>query len=296
MAEGITLSTTSNLSDGSREMIKQASIAFEPAAPDPDLWTSDTLLDGHDTRNVSTMTRLTQSAAITEGMDVSAAQQLVSATLKIEPTEHAILVTLSKRAIKRQGDQSLQGTAGEQMAVAQREREAKDIIALYSGASKQIVGAGNAIDVTHFRGGVAYLLTDNSRSYGPAQMPLIAALHIEQISDIIVDISDAGVQSGSRPSGFGVDLLQRWWKGSDRLHGVQIFHSGYIALDSGDDAIGAIGNANALVIVDEGPDDVGEETDRSHRVVEFSFVKSWGEGEKADPHFIGVTSDAAATV
>jgi len=296
MANGLTLSTTSNLSDGSKELIRNAMIAFEPAAPDPDLWTSDMLVDGHDTRNIQTMARLTQAAPATEGVDVGQVEQLVSTTLKIDPTEHAILVTLSSRAIRRQGDQSLQGTAGTQMAVAQRERQAKDMIALYDGFSKSIVGASAAIDVTHFRGAVAYLLTDNNTSYGPAPMPLIAALHIEQISDIIVDISDAGTAAGARPAGFGVDLLQRWWKGNDRLYGVQIFHSGYIARNSGGDAKGAIGNSGALVLVDEGPDEVGEDVDRSHRVTEFSFVKSWGEGERADPHGVEVFSDASSTV
>ena len=80
-------------------------------------------------------------------------------------------------------------------------------------------------------------------------MPLRASMHIEQISDIILDITDAGAAVGARPAGFGDDMLQRWWKGNDRLYGFQIFHSGVISSDSSDDSKGAVFADDALILV-----------------------------------------------
>ena len=140
------------------------------------------------------------------------------------------------------------------------------------------------------------MLTDNDSGYGPAPLPLHAALHIEQISDIILDISDPGTAAGSRPAGFGDDLLQRWWRGNDRLYGISVFHSGVIERDSGDDAKGAIFNKEALVMVMANEAEATEQPDHSARVIEYGIFQEWGEGERADPHGVEVYSDTTATV
>ena len=273
-----------------------AKVAFEPAAPDPDLVENHRIPQGHKQWDILTYARLTQASALTEGVDLASTQQLVAASLSITPSEHGIIATLSKRLIRRQGDTSVMSTTGTLIANSLRRRQANDVIALYDGFSKSVVGADTQMDVTHFRGSVAYLLTDNSSSYGPAPMPLHAALHIEQISDIILDISDPGTAAGGRPAGFGDDLLQRWWRGNDRLYGIPIFHSGNISRDSSGDSKGAIFAKEALVMVMANNADVTEETDESVRAVEVGIFQEWSEGERADAHGVEVYSDTAATV
>ena len=230
----------------------------------------------------------------TEGVDLTSAQQLVANSLSITPSEHGIIATLSKRLIRRQGDQNVVSTAGRLCANSLRRRQALDVIALYDGFSKSVVGAGNALDITSFRGSVAYLLTDNSSSYGPAPVPLHAALHIEQISDVILDITDTAPRGTT--TGMTDDMLQRWWKGSDRLYGVQVFHSGNITRDSSDDSKGALFAKEALVMVMATDAEVTEEDDNSLRAIEYGCFQEWGEGERADAHGVEVYSDAAATV
>jgi len=151
------------------------------------------------------------------------------------------------------------------------------------------------MDITHFRGSAAYLLTDNNSSFGPAPMPLHAALHIEQISDIIADLSDPGAVVSSR-DGYSAELMQRWWRGSDRLYGIPIFHSGNISRDSSDDSKGAIFASGALYMVVANDADVTEEDDNSLRAREYGIFQEWAEGERADPHGVEVYSDTAATV
>lgn len=296
MATGLSLSSTSNLSSGQKIVVAGAKVAFEPAAPDPDLVENHRIPQGHKQWDILTYARLTQASALTEGVDLASTQQLVAASLSITPSEHGIIATLSKRLIRRQGDTSVMSTTGTLIANSLRRRQANDVIALYDGFSKSVVGANTQMDVTHFRGSVAYLLTDNSSSYGPAPMPLHAALHIEQISDIILDISDPGTAAGGRPAGFGDDLLQRWWRGNDRLYGIPIFHSGNISRDSSGDSKGAIFAKEALVMVMANNADVTEETDESVRAVEVGIFQEWSEGERADAHGVEVYSDTAATV
>ena len=294
MATGLSLSSTSNLTNGQRIVIASAKEAFEPAAPDPDLIESERIPTGSKQWDISTYARLTDAQALTEGVDLSSVQQLATNTLQLTPAEHGILVTLSNRLIRRQGDSSVVTVAGRQIGSSLRRRMAKDVISLYDGFSKSIVGASNAMDITHFRGAAAYLLTDNNSSFGPAPMPLQAALHIEQISDIIADLSDTAPRGTT--TGITEELINRWWRGSDRLYGIPIFHSGNIERDSGDDAKGAIFSSGALYMVIANDSDVTEEDDNSLRAREYGIFQEWAEGERADPHGVEVFSDAAATV
>jgi len=294
MATGLSLSSTSNLTNGQRIVIASAKEAFEPAAPDPDLIESERIPTGSKQWDISTYARLTDAQALTEGVDLSSVQQLATNTLQLTPAEHGILVTLSNRLIRRQGDSSVVTVAGRQIGSSLRRRMAKDVISLYDGFSKSIVGATNGMDITHFRGAAAYLLTDNNSSFGPAPMPLQAALHIEQISDIIADLSDTAPRGTT--TGITEELINRWWRGSDRLYGIPIFHSGNIERDSGDDAKGAIFSSGALYMVIANDSDVTEEDDNSLRAREYGIFQEWAEGERADPHGVEVYSDAAATV
>ena len=294
MATGLSLSSTSNLTNGQRIVIASAKEAFEPAAPDPDLIESERIPTGSKQWDISTYARLTDAQALTEGVDLSSVQQLATNTLQLTPAEHGILVTLSNRLIRRQGDSSVVTVAGRQIGSSLRRRMAKDVISLYDGFSKSIVGASAGMDITHFRGAAAYLLTDNNSSFGPAPMPLQAALHIEQISDIIADLSDTAPRGTT--TGITEELINRWWRGSDKLYGIPIFHSGNIERDTSDDAKGAIFASGALYMVIANDSDVTEEDDNSLRAREYGIFQEWAEGERADPHGVEVYSDAAATV
>lgn len=296
MATGLSISSTSNLSSGQKIAIAAAMLAFEPAAPNPDLIEGERIASGHKQWDISTYARLAQAGALTEGIDLTDTQQLVTANLSITPSEHGLISTPSRRLIRRQGDSSVVGTTGTMIANSLRRRQDNDVIALYDGFSKSTPGATNALDITGFRGSVAYLLSDNDAAYGPAPMPLRAALHIEQISDVILDLTDTGTVTGSRPAGFGDELLQNWWKGNDRLYGVQIFHAGNITRDGSDDAKGAIFASAALYMVMANDADVTEQEDHSLRAVEYGIFQEWGEGERADPHGVEIYSDAAATI
>ena len=300
MATGLTLSTTSNLTSGQAIMIDRARVAFEPAAPEPETIAMKQLPTGHYQFSSNIYARLSNADALTEGVDLSSVQQFVANNITINPSEHGLLVTQSKRLRRRQGDSDAASTAGTLMGISIRARQALDIHAVWDTFTKTPPGAASALDITEYRGSVAYLITDNSSAYGPAPMPLTSVLHAEQISDIIVDISDPVSQATPTASwsrnGLSAEMLQRWWRGSDRLYGVPILHGGDIARDSEDDAKGAIYARDSMVMVEEGQAEATEEDDNSLRVIEMGLFKSWGETLQIDVHGVEVYSDAAATV
>lgn len=295
MATGLSIASTSNLGSGQKILIANAIDAFEPAAPDPDLIRNERIPPGHKQWDVLTYARFGNAVALTEGTDLTETQQLVTSSVSVTPTEHGITATLSKRLIRRQGDKNVVAATGMLLANSLRRRMALDVIALYDGFSKSSPGASTALDVTGFRGAVAYLMTDNDSSYGPAQPPLNAALHIEQISDIILDITDPGAVVSSR-FGLSADMLQRWWKAKDRLYGVEVFHSGNMTRDGSDDAKGGIFAETACVLVMANEAEVTEQPDHSARYIEYGIFQEWSESEVADPHGVEIYSDAASTL
>ena len=295
MATGLTVSNSPNLSNGSKILVAGARMANEPAAPDPDLWANKRIAQGQFRYDISTYARLSQANALTEGVDLSQVEQLVTATLQITPTEHGIITALSKRLIRRQGDSDVVNAAGMMIGRSLRRRFANDMIALYSGFSKSTPGATLTLDITHFRGANAYIMTDNSSAYGPGEPPFRAALHIEQISDIILDLSDSGARAAAG-TGISEELLERWWKTRDRLYGVEVFHSGLIQRDTGDDAIGALGSSEALYSVMANNADTTEQEDPSLRATEYGIFQEWGELEHIDTWAVQIASDAASTL
>tara|TARA_Y100000310_G_scaffold193906_1_gene193866 strand:+ start:10427 stop:11308 length:882 start_codon:yes stop_codon:yes gene_type:complete len=293
MAVGISVSNTSNLSSGQRILVNAAKVAFPPAQPDPDLIWNQEIPQGHKQWDILTYARLSQASALTEGVDLAQSQQLVAASLSVTPTEHGIIATLSKRLIRRQGDAPVFSQTGTQLAESQRRRMANDVRALYDGFTKSTPGASVAIDITHFRGSAAYLMTDNDSAYGPAPLPYRAVLHAEQLSDIIVDISDTAPRGTT--TGLTDSLLQRWWRGRDRLYGIEAFHSA-LDRDTDGDSKGTIMAEEALVLVHAGETEVTEEDDKSLRAIEVGIFQEWSEAERADPHGVEIYSDSSATI
>ena len=297
MATGISISSTSNLSNGQKILVAKARDAFEPAAPDPDLIEVERIPEGHKQWTMSRYARLSDASALTEGVDLAQAQQLETNTVTITPSEHGILAVISKRLQRRQGDSNVYAKTGTLLGNSLRRRMAKDVIAMYSSFTNDVGSSGTQLDITHFRGSVAYLLTDNDDEYGPAPLPLHAALHIEQISDIMLDLTDAGTMpSGAFSSGLSEELVQRWWRGSDRLYGVQVFHSGLIERDSSNDSKGAIFSKGSMGLVMANDAEVTRDEDHSLRAEEIGIFQEWGEAQLVDEWGVQVYTSTVSTI
>lgn len=293
---GITISTSaaiSALSNGQKIMIDEAKRAMEPSAPEPEMVTSVRMPAGHKQYDVLTYARLADAVALTEGVDLTEVQQLAANYLSINPNEHGVIVTLSKRAMDRQPE-SLQAMAGSMQGISMRARQARDIDVLFDGFSKSVGGAGTTLDITHFRGTVAYLRTDNDTEFGPAPFPVLSGLHPEGISDLVLDLTDTAPRGTT--TGLTNEMIQGWWRGSDRAYGVQVFDLPYLTRDSGNDYKGTVMSQEALVMVLEAEDDKPTEVDISHRLTEYGLFKAWGEDERADPHGVEMLFDGEATV
>jgi hypothetical protein len=296
MATGLSISSTSNMSTGQKIFVAKAIMANEPSAPNAELIMSERIPPGHKQWDVLSWSRLADAAALTEGDDLTVSQQIVTTALSITPAENGLLARVSWRLARRQGDASVFGTTGMMVGNSLARLKDKDVITLYDGASKSTPGAGAALTATHFRGAYAYIRTDDDDgAFGPGELPLMASLHIEQISDVVLDLA-TGAGTAAFPTGFSQELLQQWWVGRHRLYSIQVFEGGNIPRDSSDDAKGSIHSRDAYYMVVANESDFTKQEDPSQRSTELGAFQEWGTGERADPHAVEIYSDAAATI
>ena len=296
MATGLSVASTSNMSSGQRVFVAQAVMASEPAAPGPDLIMSETIPQGTKQWDILSEARFANAAALTEGADLTVSQQLVTSSLSLTPSEFGIMAQVSWRLMRRQGDQSVAGAVGRMVGASLRRRQDSDVIDLFDGFSKSTPGASQPITTQHLRGAYAYLRTDDDDgTYGPAPLPLVGDLHVEQFSDIVNDIGVRGTYPIPE-KGFSAEVLENWWMGRHRLYQMQLFEGGNISRDSSGDSKGAIFARGALYMVVGNSADFTEEKDNSLRATEYGAFQEWATGERADAHGVEIYSDTSATI
>src|SRR3990167_4563524 len=151
---------------------------------------------------------------------------------------------------------------------------------------------------------MAYIGTDQDTSYGPAPMPRAAVLHPEQVSDIILELSDPASRVVPFTSGLGTDVLQNHLRGFTKVYGVSVFEDGNITRNAGDDAKGAIFAMTtatdppngALYYATEKEPRPESQRDMSLRGDEVGSFWDDQWGEMVDTWGVEVFSDAATTI
>lgn len=296
MATGLSVATTSNMSTGQRIFVAQAIMANEPAAPGPDLVESERIPQGTKQWDILSWARFANAGALTEGVDLTVSQQLVSTALSLTPAEFGILAQVSWRLQRRQGDASIAGAVGRMVGASLRRRQDADVITLFDGFSKSTPGSSNVLTSVHLQGSYAFLATDNDSTFGPAPTPYVADLHVEQFNDIIRDIASPADFNVMTVPGMSQELIQNWWMGRHRLYGMQFFRGGNIPRDASGDSKGAIFARQAIYMVVANNADMTEEKDNSLRANEFGAFQEWATGERADPWGVEIFSDTAVTI
>ena len=286
MATGLTLSSSSSLSDMSKTVIASAISNIEPAGPTNQLVSRYDIPQGAKQVNIPIWGR-NDAHALTEGVDISTPQQLSVTVTSITASEHGIMTFVSDR-LSRQNNEDILAHVGEVQGGALGRLLEDDLITLFDGFSNSIGSAGSNLTYRDIAGAVSYLKTDNNSSFGMAPGQPNAVMHPEQIRRFVQEVT--GIQAGGSgmaaqpiPEGITADVIQNYFRGNERAFGVPIFQSGVLSRDSDGDAKGAVFVPGALALAMAHEMEAEEERDASLRGTEMVMVGEWGEAEVADP-------------
>ena len=287
MATGLTLSSSSSLSDMSKIIIANAIANIEPAGPTNQLVARYDIPKGAKQVNVPIWGR-NDAAALTEGVDISAPQQLSVSVTSITASEHGILTFVSDK-LTRQNNEDILSHVGEVQGGALGRLLEDDLIVLFDGFSNSIGAAGSLLTFYHVAGAVSYLKTDNDSSYGMAPGTPNGVFHPEQIRGFVQEMT--GIQGGGTtgmaaqpiPEGITAEVVQNYFRGNEKAFGVPIFQSGVLSRDGSGDTKGAIFVPQAIALAMAHEMEAENERDASLRGTEVVMVGEWGESEIADP-------------
>ena len=286
MATGLTLSSSSSLSDMSKTVIASAISNIEPAGPTNQLVSRYDIPQGAKQVNIPIWGR-NDAHALTEGVDINTPQQLSVTVTSITASEHGIMTFVSDR-LSRQNNEDILAHVGEVQGGALGRLLEDDLITLFDGFSNSIGSDGSNLTYRDIAGAVSYLKTDNNSSYGMAPGTPNAVMHPEQIRRFVQEVT--GIQAGGSgmaaqpiPEGITADVIQNYFRGNERAFGVPIFQSGVLSRDSDGDAKGAVFVPGALALAMAHEMEAEEERDASLRGTEMVMVGEWGEAEIADP-------------
>ena len=287
MATGLTLSSSSSLSDMSKIIIANAIANIEPAGPTNQLVARYDIPKGAKQVNVPIWGR-NDAAALTEGVDISAPQQLSVSVTSITASEHGILTFVSDK-LTRQNNEDILSHVGEVQGGALGRLLEDDLIVLFDGFSNSIGTAGSFLTLYHVAGAVSYLKTDNDSSYGMAPGTPNGVFHPEQIRGFVQEMT--GIQGGGTtgmaaqpiPEGITAEVVQNYFRGNEKAFGVPIFQSGVLSRDGSGDTKGAVFVPQAIALAMAHEMEAENERDASLRGTEVVMVGEWGESEIADP-------------
>ena len=287
MATGLTLSSSSSLSDMSKIIIASAIANIEPAGPTNQLVSRYDIPKGAKQVNIPIWGR-NDAAALTEGVDISTPQQLSVTVQSITASEHGIMTFVSDR-LTRQNNEDILSHVGDVQGGALGRLLEDDLIVLFDGFSNSIGSAGSYLTFYHVAGAVSYLKTDNDSSYGMAPGTPNGVFHPEQIRAFVQEMT--GIQGGGStgmaaqpiPEGVTAEVVQNYFRGNENVFGVPIYQSGVLSRDGSGDTKGAVFVPQAIALAMAHEMEAEQERDASLRGTEVVMVGEWGEAEVADP-------------
>jgi len=287
MATGLTLSSSSSLSDMAKIIIASAIANIEPAGPTNQLVSRYDIPKGAKQVNIPIWGR-NDAAALTEGVDINTPQQLSVTVQSITASEHGIMTFVSDR-LTRQNNEDILSHVGDVQGGALGRLLEDDLIVLFDGFSNSIGSAGSYLTFYHVAGAVSYLKTDNNSSYGMAPGTPNGVFHPEQIRAFVQEVT--GIQGGGStgmaaqpiPEGVTSEVIQNYFRGNEKVFGVPIYQSGVLSRDGSGDTKGAVFVPQAIALAMAHEMEAEQERDASLRGTEVVMVGEWGEAEVADP-------------
>ena len=281
------ISSTGQLENASREMIKESRYTLEHNAPVWATVTHYTLQKGSDTGLFPKVGQVTISQ-LTEGVDMVDEEEIGMSTVSVTTNEFGARIILTDKLL-RQNVAANWAMVGRQFGDGQKRLRETELINLFSalnggtsfGAAAAEFKAANATSV------VAIAKTDKMGD------DLVMVQHPNAVMRLARDLSTIG--SGTLrplPEGYSARLLGKAWTGY-RIWDVPVFESGNITRDSNDDAIGAIYSKPALGVLESLAPSQEKQRDASLRAWELTWVSDFAAFEQDDSLGAPLTYDAA---
>ena len=284
MATGITMATTSSLEEIQRIVVAQARYTAEQTPLMTGLCEKFTLGKGEKQITVPKMSAFDDAADLSDGVDMTTAQQLANSYTTLTTSEIGVKCILTDKLV-RQMNEDVFRMVGRLMGDSMARKIDKDGLAMLDGFSTSLGGAGTTMAQGYLSAAVTQLYAK------PAPKPIAYVAHPYQVKKVM----DAVAIAGTYPltTGYSADLLRNYWMGTFAIYGLPVFTDGNIVIDGSDDAKGGVFSKSAIAYVVSKEAAVERERDASLRAWELVMVQDSDWVELDDNYGIEMYFDAA---
>ena len=222
------------------------------------------------TKNVNNYGRVI-AAGVADGVDIANAQALADSTTSYTPGEVAAQVILAGSTMRRIQDPSLLERTGRILNNAYDLKEDSDGTAQLTSFVPIVGAAGTVISPGHIAAAMGRLRIGNDRTNPePAPPPHFAVLHplhgvvlagrLVPYTDVPTGTNVYGVNTGAhlgvtvgpgRAAGLSDEIIRRGPEAAGMVAGATVYYDANIAVDSDDDASGAVFSREGVNYISE---------------------------------------------
>lgn len=224
---------------------------------------------------------------LTDGVDMTEAQSLTITGTTHSTDEAGCKVIITKK-LRHQLKEDAYKAAGKVIGNAMAKKVDQDGLALFSGLDTSLGAAGTTFTMD-------YLLAAISQCYGqsePVPEPIVSVLHPYHLHELVDRLATPG--TSVTPPELQTGALAAYFRGTEKLFGTAVYSTGNIAVDSSDDAYGAVFNKMAFIYLVGWEPENWVEYDGSLRGWELGIVSDYGMVEEDGTYGRALLFDASA--
>jgi hypothetical protein len=267
----------SDLAAGQIAMVAKARYTYERIAVCTNLFTKYTLDAGEKSKYIPKFASGGSAADLTDGVDMTD-ETALTITGTTHTTDEAGCKVIITKKLRAQLKEDAYVAAGKVIGNMMGRKIDEDGVALFSGLSNVVGAAGSILAI----GSVAAAVSQLEGQSEPVPKPYVCVLHPHTINGIIDQITVPAATYAVFPDSLNLPLLRDYWKGAEKIYGVNIFTDGNISANS--TAYGALFAPETFIyLVGWEPENWVEE-DKSLRGWEIGVVADYAMVENDDSY------------
>ncbi len=265
--------TASDLAAGQIAMVDAARYTQEHVAVCTNIFKKLILGAGEKSKFIPKFGTATASD-LTDGIDM-ANENLLTITGTTHTTDEAGCKVIITKKLRAQLKEDAYAAAGKVIGNAMGKKIDQDGLSLFSGLDSGFTIAASTLNLGYLAAGVAQCMGQVE----PVPGPFVLVCHPYQVNAFVDQLTVSGTTVGAQfPDGISEPLLREYWRGREKLYGVNIFVDGNIEAAAGTatSAFAALFSPSAFIyLVGWEPENWVEE-DKSLRGWEIGIVADYG--------------------
>lgn len=281
------MATTANdLTNGQLAMVSTARYTYEKIAVCTNLFTKMKLEPGEKSKYIPKFASGGVAQDLTDGVDMTN-ETAITISGTTHTTDEAGCKVIITKKLRNQLKEDAYRAGGIIIGNMIGRKIDNDGVALFSGLSNVVGAASTTLTLGFLAAGISQLLGQSE----PAPQPFVFTHHPHTINALVDQITVPGATLAF-PDSLSLPMLREYWRGQEKLYGVNIFIDGNIT--AGSATYGWLGSPMTFIYLVGWEPETWIEDDKSLRGWELGIVADYSMVEEDDNYSRAMLFDGQA--